>query len=1037
DHIKKTKLDLLWQRYHLWTTESSHATRHIWIKDQWGNNLHILREGQQDVADLLRAEARLADPHAHYQLWDGSRRVPHDAVLQDQGQHGPYTLIVNSPTTVPDDDREVEIIFYTNTTVTSATLPLGTYLFQACAAGHISPADTPPVDLQGHAIPLDTRLWCNTTVICRQPFAGAGDSDDGLNDQQIYSQLERLAHLHGELGGDHFQCPSPLLVPHPLPADQTLGPAAALQLQHFSPTTPTTIIFAYNGHWALLTTTPTTDGFSATLYDGMPEPSLEGGHFLARWLSTCWSTPCTSIHVTAIYPQHDDHSCGTIALAHLGYTLDLWSNLHPLDITAWHRRVRDGHPSTTYLHIARGPHSDDDTSGRLATLLAEKGVPQERTTERAAQAIKKLGVKHISEALHNKNAWSVLKALGSQPANSFQWIKPDELALKIQQRAASNYGISTSNKKKNKDKANIAKEPKHDAQINPADLQLVPGTFVGEDGIPVESIPMHSVGKGKTGIAFATVHQMLPYLQAGEQLSTGPLAVLTTTTIPPALRLNLHTEDLMYPAMHSNTQEPVLIQGSLTQLGKTAVTRPTLRSTPDIAPITTSTVKFAVYQDLWQGDWSTFIDGPMKQVMQAFPLLTMCRTSACGDSCQKFHPPVDDDHIDNVVLDIWGRQWVSNSGARTDKARAVCWTALIRTPQLVLPNLLTLSGTNGLFIDPRDPTGRLPDENYGVVWLSGATWQTAHHKHRTTEGSLSIVRLNDRYGLRFHAARLPEAHKELKPDEPYLPVKVTDIYKLFPLPHGTQRQGLIKSLAAWKWRAKPLQPCKGDHNGIGWEIGSQDPPPNSIQGAHGDVMVTKLRTVRPEASNSTLVAFDRTQQYLHGNQDKPSSSASSDPWQSGHDPWATWFNQHPQEGKVPAAPSAADRLQQAEERIKADLHATLQKQIDAQWRTWDEDQDMDTEDTGRFESRFRQLETNVAELQRQNTKFEHWFTEAAEAHQATNMQIESVAKQVHSHQAELTTLNKNVNEHNAELRREMSNGFSNIEALLSKKHRAE
>ena len=133
DHIKKTKLDLLWQRHHLWTTESSHATRHIWIKDQWGNNLHILREGQQDVADLLRAEARLADPH--YQLWDGSRRVPHDAVLQDQGQHGPYTLIV---TTVPDDDREVEIIFYTNTTVTSATLPLGTYLFQACAAGHLT-----------------------------------------------------------------------------------------------------------------------------------------------------------------------------------------------------------------------------------------------------------------------------------------------------------------------------------------------------------------------------------------------------------------------------------------------------------------------------------------------------------------------------------------------------------------------------------------------------------------------------------------------------------------------------------------------------------------------------------------------------------------------------------------------------------------------------------------------------------------------------------------------------------------------------------
>ena len=174
---------------------------------------------------------------------------------------------------------------------------------------------------------------------------------------------------------------------------------------------------------------------------------------------------------------------------------------------------------------------------------------------------------------------------------------------------------------------------------------------------------------------------------------------------------------------------------------------------PHFAPHPTSPQSLPAQSNLPGSLARRFIDGPMKQVTQAFPLLTMCRTSACGDSCQKFHPPVDDDHIDNVVLDIWGGQWVSNSGARTDKARAVCWTALIRTPQLVLPNLLTLSGTNGLFIDPRDPTGRLPDENYGVVWLSGATWQTAHHKHRTTEGSLSIVRLNDRYGLRFHAAR--------------------------------------------------------------------------------------------------------------------------------------------------------------------------------------------------------------------------------------------------------------------------------------------
>ena len=178
----------------------------------------------------------------------------------------------------------------------------------------------------------------------------------------------------------------------------------------------------------------------------------------------------------------------------------------------------------------------------------------------------------------------------------------------------------------------------------------------------------------------------------------------------------------------------------------------------------------------------------MKQVMLAFPILTLCKHQDAET------PARNSTHLSTKTISTTssltsGADNASPSGARVNKDKAVCCTALIRVPEVITPNLLALSGTNGLFIDPRDQSGKAPDERYGVIWLPGATLQIAHHKHRTTEGSISVIRLNDRYGLRFNTAQLPQAHHTLKPDEPYLQVKVVDIYKLFPLPHGTQRQG--------------------------------------------------------------------------------------------------------------------------------------------------------------------------------------------------------------------------------------------------------
>ena len=45
---KKAKQDLLWQRYHHWATNDSHATRHVWIQHSDGTNIYLLREGHSD-----------------------------------------------------------------------------------------------------------------------------------------------------------------------------------------------------------------------------------------------------------------------------------------------------------------------------------------------------------------------------------------------------------------------------------------------------------------------------------------------------------------------------------------------------------------------------------------------------------------------------------------------------------------------------------------------------------------------------------------------------------------------------------------------------------------------------------------------------------------------------------------------------------------------------------------------------------------------------------------------------------------------------
>lgn len=297
--------------------------------------------------------------------------------------------------------------------------------------------------------------------------------------------------------------------------------------------------------------------------------------------------PTLVLTVGSKYSQRGDVTCGTALLQHLGWLLHLWQ---PEDAPAedlWHEALSIMLPHGTLCGFGPSDAAADSTVlWPLRDLLHQHGVPEDRTEERALAALTKIGEPRIREALSGKNPWAALKALGSAPRVNFLFVKSDELQRQIQLRAQSRFKASASNRKTQKTKA----QP---AQLDPRHLALLDDTFVDEDGDEVGLIPMMEVAKEKTGIAFGTVEDSLPFLREDRSISTGPLALLTTKPIPASVEGLLPTTHMRYPALYVPTEKPILVDGTLIQLGDVTVSRKLMEEV-EMHHVPTKTVKITV-----------------------------------------------------------------------------------------------------------------------------------------------------------------------------------------------------------------------------------------------------------------------------------------------------------------------------------------------------------------------------------------------------------------------------------------------------------
>ena len=84
---------------------------------------------------------------------------------------------------------------------------------------------------------------------------------------------------------------------------------------------------------------------------------------------------------------------------------------------------------------------------------------------------------------------------------------------------------------------------------------------------------MAEVASHKAGLAFGRIADVLPFIKEGTSITLDALAVLTTSRIPPEHQGLLPVTNLRFPALYAPTQQPILLDGSLVQLGDLTITR--------------------------------------------------------------------------------------------------------------------------------------------------------------------------------------------------------------------------------------------------------------------------------------------------------------------------------------------------------------------------------------------------------------------------------------------------------------------------------
>lgn len=711
-------------------------------------------------------------------------------------------------------------------------------------------------------------------------------------------------------------------------------------------------------HWTFLSCSLQQDRLELTLYDGLAHTSIHQLTPVIDSLKTAWKVVRVSVQTTWSIPQTRQDSCGTIALAHFGLSLGLLT----LDQANQFESLHDSLAicgSIGSVHSPSGWGAEENAVIKsLEQILPAHGVPPAEVKNRALAAIKIFGIPAITRALGAKNTWMSLKQLGNSRPKPFMWVTHDELQNHIRDRSHHQFGIESDSKKGKRSKE--SKKLAQPTQLDPGSLMLPAGVFATNDGTPLAQIGLAEVQKNARGIAFGTYQDAQPFLAEGKSISAEGLSILIVGTIPDAAPQGLPSHALRVPAIYRGTNEPIILDVISVQLGDQAVYRKICQEAPELAVFPTVVFRLHVFKDLWtlSHDWAELAAHPVRSLVQSFPVLKLCRVPDCDSTCGAYHPSIEETGVESGLIDVWAFRWMKTDGSKATPVSADVLSVYFRVPESSFACLHSASGTDGVFFEPRCQDSPGADPAFSVVWIPQATMQDIMHKVKTHDLCLAACRIGTKYGVRCQTKHHEEVHNDLRPQVPFVHCAIKEVYRLEPLPVGTQRQSLSDTLQSVNWKAKPLQPCKGPQ-GKAWTVGAETPPPSQfIQAKHGWISIAKVKDQVQSNPAQHLIATAKTKQHIGSVRPAPSTAQPVDPWTSGRDPWGGY---QAVSVKAPAPPSqhVQQKFEDVEQRLQDHIKTTIAQGL----------QDNDTS------CRVQHVEQQIQSIIEHQTRLEHWVSE--------------------------------------------------------------
>ena len=964
------------------------------------------------VEHLLAAESRLGGWGLRVQISSHGRLLALDSYLRP----GTYELHHQEKTSARDPPIEpLTVVVETGESQQELRLPFGSFVWEL--RDSLSLPSTVQVTgmLPGPSVRMDSRIFHVSHV----RFT-AGGASAGMD----HVMLSELAHQTSELQHALRDSSFRFLEPHFLSTILLQHPEVGLRkLARLLPPKVTKVagFFAYGGHWALVT-------YDAHLsppgvyYDGAPGRLHKQAQWILEAIHEINGGSDFALQQRSLLKQHGGSHCGSIALANLQWHLNPSFTITEPQLLAFHETYC---PSR---FVGGGAMDFAAAQKWLTDFLPGKGVPPEKAQERAAVALKKLGVSVIARCIDHKNPWQALKQAGNEAGRQFQWVSYEELQTHIASQSLNNKGADGSDRPRKPRKAERKPPSNTSFALTPSRLHVPEAAFVDQVRSPLPQIQLDNLSPTARGVVVVTLAQALPFLKDDKSVSVDALALLTTQEVPSEAHGLLPVVNMRWPAIYAGTQEPILVCGSLIQLGDENVAKANAAGAFP-KPIDTILLRVQVYRDQYPDDWSAFIKGPVRSLCYRYPCMQKCNSVGCGASCPKYHSPVDEE-VDSVLLDVFGWRWYKADGKTDNPAAAASFSVLLRVPASAAKAVMDLSGSDGVYVERRADAGTGPHPDHSVIWLPSDSFEAVLHRKRTIEKVLQVARLHHKYGVRVKSADEADVRAAIFPGQTFVACKVTEIYHVGPFPHGSTKKAIQDFLTGRPWIARPLRPVASAKDGRFWEVGAEQPPPSLIFSMGSvDLTVTHVRSRQhPGAEQPAVLASMRTMKHLQ--------LQGSDPWDAA-DPWKAFLDSNAKGSVAQSSVAASEsKLESLEQR----LQASIEKSVRVQFLELQQDADMaESQTEAASQQRILQMETDLTELRAQNQKFESWFKSAGDQVTALQQQVGSLNSQLQETSQATTSLAAVVGNlqgsWKTDLQTAMDAQFERIESALSKQRR--